>query len=86
MYARFLFGWTLTPEYHPLSVIPREYEPELIGALRRLVELSAETEDGTFTPQDVSLTPEAVRKFEEFRQFADREPKGTKGNRHREQG
>ena len=34
------------------------------------VVLSAETEDGTFTPQDVSLTPDAVQKFEEFRQLS----------------
>jgi hypothetical protein len=79
MYGRFLYAWTATPAYRPLSVIPREFEPELINALKRLVDLSAETEDGTFAPQDVPLTRDAVQTFEEFRQLVDKEKRALDG-------
>jgi hypothetical protein len=69
MYARLLIGWPDEAPYQPLSDDADELEPEFINAMLRLVNLPAEDDDGNFVPKAVRLSPEALREFEQFRQF-----------------
>jgi hypothetical protein len=67
-YARFLFAWPEEPAHQPLSNEVSEIEPEIQNALMRIINLSADEDDG-FAPRTVELSPEAVAVFETFRTF-----------------
>jgi hypothetical protein len=67
MYARFLFAWPDEPSYRELTDDVAEVEPEILGALTRIVDLQAD-ENGAFAPRLVPLSPEGREKFERFRQ------------------
>jgi hypothetical protein len=79
MYARFLFGWPLTPDYRPLTNQVSEVEPEFQSALNALVRLPSETAEGEFVPQDVWLSEGAIDQFERFRRLVDESKRGLDG-------
>jgi Protein of unknown function (DUF3987) len=93
MSARFLFSWPPEPTYQPLANDVAEVEPEIVNAITRLVELASfdkksEGAPGTlsefvqeveFAPRTVRLSPLAVERFEQFRQFAHAGKQGLDG-------
>jgi len=93
MSARFLFSWPPEPTYQPLANDVAEVEPEVVNAITRLVELASfdEKSEGVagtpsefaqgveFTPRTASLSPPAIERFEQFRQFAHAGKQGLDG-------
>jgi hypothetical protein len=72
MYARILYSWPPEPNYQPLTDDVTEFEPEVINALSRLVNLPCGEE---FAPKMVPLSSEARARFEQLRQFVrDQDP------------
>jgi len=67
MYARILFAWPADPPYRPLTNEVAEVEPEIINALKRIIDLKCGDRD-KLAPRYVALSPEAVVAFERFRQ------------------
>jgi Protein of unknown function (DUF3987) len=67
MYARVLFAWPEEPPYRPLTNDVAEVEPEIINALTRIVDITEGQDE--FAPRNISLSPEAIEAFEQFRLF-----------------
>jgi hypothetical protein len=68
MSARFLYSWPPEPGYKPLADGVDEVEPEIINSLTRLVGLAGPP-GSEFASQTIRLSPQAVERFEQFRQF-----------------
>lgn len=68
MSARFLFSWPPEPPYRPLANDVAEVEPEIVNAITRLVELAG-APGMEFASRTIPLSPQAVHRFEQFRQF-----------------
>jgi hypothetical protein len=93
MSSRFLFSWPPEPSYQPLANDIAEVEPEIVNAITRLVELASfhkksEGVSGTlsefvqeveFAPCTVALSPLAIERFEQFRQFVHAGKQGLDG-------
>jgi hypothetical protein len=78
MYARILFSWPVDPPYRPLTNEVAEVEPEIVNALRRIIDLKCGDGDN-FAPRDLRLSPEAVEAFERFRQCQHHGKDGLEG-------
>jgi Protein of unknown function (DUF3987) len=76
--ARFLFAWPPEAPYRPLTDAVAEIEPEFENALTKLINL-AEFEEGNLIVRHVTLAPDAVAAFEEFRQLVHRKKDGIDG-------
>jgi Protein of unknown function (DUF3987) len=76
--ARFLFAWPAEAPYRPLTNAVAEIEPEFENALTKLINL-AEFEEGKLIIRYVTLAPDAVASFEEFRQLVHRKKDGIVG-------
>ena len=72
MYARYCFSWPEEPGYQDLTDEVQEVEPEILNALKRIIELKADA-DGVFAPRAMPLTKEARNHFGQFLQFVHRE-------------
>jgi hypothetical protein len=83
MYARVCFSWPAEPPHRPLSKEALEVDPEFVNALRRLIDLPSESEEGYFVSKSLPLSDEALREFEQFRQFV-HDAKQTLDGRDRE--
>lgn len=68
MYARFLFAWPPEAPYRPLSNEVAEIEPEILNALKRIIDMPAVVE-GAFAARPVGLSDQALVVFEQLRQF-----------------
>jgi hypothetical protein len=79
LYARFLFGWPLTPPYAPLTDTIAEVDPEFQAMLTKLIRLPAEDSNGAFAPRIVPLSAAAREEFEGYRQFVDQTKRGVEG-------
>jgi hypothetical protein len=79
LYARFLYGWPLTPPYEPLTDAIAEVDPEFQALLTKLIRLPAEDSNGAFEPRIVPLSTEAREEFEGYRRFADQTKRGVEG-------
>jgi hypothetical protein len=70
MYARVLFAWPAEPPYRPLTDTVAEVEPEILGALHRLIDLDGgQDRDGGFAPRAIALSADAIGRFEQFRKY-----------------
>jgi hypothetical protein len=78
MYARPLYSWPPEPPYRPLTNEVAELEPEIVNALKRIIDLVDERQD-SFAPRNIPLSPEAVEAFEQFRLFQHREKNALEG-------
>ena len=78
LYARFLFAWPTEAPYQPLTDTVEEVEPEFQNAVSRLIDL-AESAEGKLVIRDVGLTPDAVTRFEQFRQLVYQKKDGLDG-------
>ena len=65
MYARFLFGWPMEADYHPLSDDAAEVDPVMYNALARLAALGGTEEEVII--RDLRLTHDALALFEGVR-------------------
>jgi hypothetical protein len=80
LYSRVLFAWPSEPGYRPLAEGIEEVEPEILNALTRIIDLeSGADREGEFAPKAVSLTPDGLAVFEEFRKFVHRKKQGLDG-------
>jgi hypothetical protein len=79
LYARFLYGWPLTPPYAPLTDTIAEVDPEFQALLTKLIRLPAEDSNGAFAPRIVPLSAAAREEFEGYRQFVDQTKHGIEG-------
>jgi Protein of unknown function (DUF3987) len=78
MYARLLFSWPSEPAYRPLTNATNEVDPDIWNALKRLDAL-AEFADGKLVMRTIELSEEALRIFEQFRQFVHMEKEAVEG-------
>ncbi len=78
MYARLLFSWPSEPPYRPLTNSALEVDPDIWNALKRLDGL-AELVDGRLVMHSIGLSEDALRQFEQFRQFAHLEKEAVEG-------
>jgi hypothetical protein len=70
MYARVLFAWPAEPPYRPLTDAVAEVEPEILGALHRLIDLEGgQDRDGGFATRAIALSADAIERFEQFRKY-----------------
>jgi hypothetical protein len=69
MYARVCYAWPAEPPHRPLSKEAVEVDPDIVNALRRLIDLPSESEEGYFVYKSLPLSDEALQEFEQFRQF-----------------
>jgi len=73
MYARLLFSWPSEHGYQPLTNEVAEFEPAILNALTRIIDLKGgEDDEGGFAPRAVRLSAQAAETFEEVRQFLDK--------------
>jgi Protein of unknown function (DUF3987) len=79
MYARFLFGWPVTPIYLPLNDDIEEVDPLFQHVLTQLIRLPDEDEGGKFAPRIIPLSHDAREEFESYRVFVDRIKRGLEG-------
>jgi hypothetical protein len=79
LYARFCYGWPLTPPYAPLTDTIAEVDPEFQAFLTKLIRLPAEDNNGTFAPRIVPLSTAAREEFEGYRRFVDQTKRGVEG-------
>jgi hypothetical protein len=79
MYARFLFGWPVTPPYEPLSNEIGEVDPVFHDVLVKLIRLPDEDANGQFAPRVIALSPDALACFEEYRRGVDATKRGLDG-------
>ena len=71
MYARFLFGWPVTPAYTPLNDDIAEVDPLFQRVLTKLIRLPDEDEGGKFAPRIIPLSRDARDCFEDYRVWVD---------------
>ncbi len=79
MYARFLFGWPMTPPYVPLDDAISEVDPVVKALLTKLIRLPDEDADGHFAPRTILLSAAARKQFEAYRIWVDRLKRGLDG-------
>jgi uncharacterized protein DUF3987 len=79
LYARFCYGWPLTPPYAPLTDEIAEVDPEFQALLTKLIRLPAEDGNGAFEPRIVPLSTAAREEFEGYRRFVDQTKRGVEG-------
>ena len=82
MYARFLFGWPITPAYTPLNDDITEVDHLFQHVLTQLIRLPDEDEGGKFVPRIIPLSHDAREEFESYRVFVDRVKRGLEGREH----
>jgi uncharacterized protein DUF3987 len=78
MYARLLFSWPSEPAYRALNDEATEVDPDILNALKRLDGL-AEFADDRLVKRSLGLSEDALRRFEQFRQFAHAEKEAVEG-------
>jgi hypothetical protein len=78
MYARLLFSWPSEPAYRALNDEALEIDPDILNALKRLNGL-AEFADERLVRRVIGLSEDALRVFEQFRQFAHLEKEAVEG-------
>jgi Protein of unknown function (DUF3987)/Bifunctional DNA primase/polymerase, N-terminal/Primase C terminal 2 (PriCT-2) len=79
MYARVCFSWPSEPPHRPLSKEAVEVDEEIVVALRRLIDLPSQSEEGYFVYRSIPLSDEALKEFEQFRQFVHEGKKALDG-------
>jgi Protein of unknown function (DUF3987) len=79
MYARFLFGWPVTPAYTPLNDGVGEIDSLFQHVLTQLIRLPDEDEGGKFAPRIIPLSHDAREEFESYRVFVDQIKRGIEG-------
>jgi hypothetical protein len=78
MYARLLFSWPSEPGYRALNDEALEVDPDILNALKRLDGL-AEFADERLIRHSIGLSEDALKRFEQFRQFAHLEKEAVEG-------
>jgi Protein of unknown function (DUF3987) len=78
MYARLLFSWPGEPGYRALNDEALEVDPDILNALKRLDGL-AEFADERLIRHSIGLSEDALKRFEQFRQFAHLEKEAVEG-------